>query len=210
MSEQSTRLFYIHDPMCSWCYGFRPTWLKIKQQLSTQIPVISLVGGLAADSNEPMPESLRSQIRGAWQRIQQQIPGTRFNFDFWTHNTPRRSTYPACRAVITARHMADRADDMTHAIQLAYYQQARNPSDLDTLIDAAQSIGLDGKTFSSLIQSEQIQHAFETELQQVQQMGVYSFPSLVLQQDGELHDVTYDYNDPKVVINQIESRIAHA
>ena len=36
-------------------------------------------------------------------RIEGRIPGVRFNFDFWTHCTPKRSTYPACRAVIAAR-----------------------------------------------------------------------------------------------------------
>ena len=23
-------LVYVHDPMCSWCYGFRPTWVGLR------------------------------------------------------------------------------------------------------------------------------------------------------------------------------------
>ncbi|MFT6977114.1 MAG: putative protein-disulfide isomerase, partial [Shewanella psychromarinicola] len=22
----NTTLYYVHDPMCSWCWGYRPTW----------------------------------------------------------------------------------------------------------------------------------------------------------------------------------------
>ncbi|MCP4060185.1 MAG: DsbA family protein, partial [Pseudoalteromonas sp.] len=22
-----TKLIYVHDPMCSWCWGYKPTWL---------------------------------------------------------------------------------------------------------------------------------------------------------------------------------------
>ena len=133
------RLYYVHDPMCSWCWGFRPVWLELKQTLPEELQLLSLVGGLAADCDEPMPQALRDKLQATWRRIQQVIPGTGFNFDFWRDNTPRRSTYPACRAVIAARELADKADQMTHAIQQAYYLQARNPSDQETLVDTSGS-----------------------------------------------------------------------
>ncbi|MBE8572891.1 DsbA family protein, partial [Vibrio sp. OPT46] len=27
------KLYYVHDPMCSWCWGYKPTLDKLKQQL---------------------------------------------------------------------------------------------------------------------------------------------------------------------------------
>ena len=39
-----------------------------------------------------------------WKRIQEVIPGTKFNYDFWTLCEPKRSTYPSCRAVICAKN----------------------------------------------------------------------------------------------------------
>jgi hypothetical protein len=33
-------------------------------------------------------------------RIERSVPGTKFNFEFWSRCRPRRATYPACRAVI--------------------------------------------------------------------------------------------------------------
>ena len=116
-----TELYYFHDPMCSWCWGFRPTLLKLLGELPDEIAVRSVVGGLAADSDAPMPAEQRIAIQDHWRRIEAML-GTEFNHDFWSCCEPRRSTYPACRAVIAAERQS-RGKAMTQAIQKAYYLQ---------------------------------------------------------------------------------------
>ena len=101
-----TRLYYSHDPMCSFCWAFRPVWAKIQSTLADKKPdieIISILGGLAPDSDAPMPEDVKNRVKAAWQYIEQNIPGTQFNYDFWGLQQPRRSTYPACRAVIATK-----------------------------------------------------------------------------------------------------------
>ena len=201
------RLYYVHDPMCSWCWGFRPVWQQVRQQLPAGLQLVSWVGGLAPDSDVPMPLEMREKLQATWQRIQQVIPGTEFNYDFWRDNTPRRSTYPACRAVIAARELADKADQMTLGIQQAYYLQARNPSDLDTLTDTAVDIGLQGEAFIELMTSPQMQELFQRELQQVRAIGVNSFPSIVLEIAGRLHDIKLDYNSGPRLLASIQQLV---
>ncbi|MGB5741033.1 MAG: DsbA family protein, partial [Sedimenticolaceae bacterium] len=91
------QLIYIHDPMCSWCWGFRPTFEQLCASLPRHVAVRRLLGGLAPDSDQPMPADMQMRLQQTWRRIQQRIPGTRFNFDFWRVCDPRRSTWPACR-----------------------------------------------------------------------------------------------------------------
>ena len=45
-------LFYVVDPMCSWCYAFSPTWQKILENLPSDIKVVYVQGGLAPISND--------------------------------------------------------------------------------------------------------------------------------------------------------------
>lgn len=201
-------LYYVHDPMCSWCWGFRPTWMRLKQLLPPHIRVVSLLGGLAADSDEPMPLALRNTLMAAWQRIQHSIPGTEFNYDFWALNTPRRSTYPACRAVLAAGLLADRRDEMTLGIQQAYYLHAKNPSDPDILSEVAGGIGLDIDDFNRLMTSDKIEQLFEKELAQVHSLGVHSFPSLVLQQGEALDGVHLDYASAENMQNHINQLLS--
>jgi putative protein-disulfide isomerase len=189
--------------MCSWCWGFRSTWHKLKQALPQQVKVVSRVGGLAPDSDVPMADTLQQSLQSTWHRIQQQIPGTEFNFDFWDLNVPRRSTYPACRAVIAARQLADSEEEMTYGIQQAYYVQAKNPSDVDTLVDVAQGIGMDAQAFRKKLLSDDISQALNDELDEVRGLGIDSFPSLLICQDSRQEVVPLNYNSADSMLHDI-------
>ncbi len=207
-SHTRTTLYYVHDPMCSWCWGFRPAWEQLRKALPETIELVTRVGGLAPDSGEPMAMGIRETLQATWQRIQQVIPGTEFNFEFWRVNTPRRSTYPACRAAIAARELADKESEMTLAIQRAYYLQARNPSDLEVLCDAADSIGMDRESFKQRMQSEAINDSLQQELMQVRAIGVNSFPSLVLELGESLINIPVRYTEPDAMLANINQLIA--
>ena len=131
-------LYYIHDPMCSWCWGYRPVWQALQQNLPDVIQVKYVAGGLAPDTDKPMPSEQQNMIEAHWHTIQKKL-GTAFNFDFWRLNTPRRSTYNACRAVIAANNQGYQSA-MIEAIQKAYYLQALNPSDKDVLVGLATNL----------------------------------------------------------------------
>ena len=197
-------LYYVHDPMCSWCWGFAPVLAQLLQSLPAEIQVMRLLGGLAVDSDQPMPVELQQTIAATWQRIQQSIPGTQFNFDFWTQCAPRRSTWPACRAVIAARAQGDEFDArMTRAIQLAYYMQARNPSDESTLLELADELGLDNNAFAAALAGETVQQQLLAEIKRTRQLHATSFPSLVLDAAGSVWPIAVDYNDSAPMLEMI-------
>jgi len=88
-------LLYFHDPMCSWGWAFRPACTALRARLSTDLTLRRVVGGLARDNDQPMPEEMRAKVKGFWRTIQETVPGTRFNFAFWENCTSRRSTFNA-------------------------------------------------------------------------------------------------------------------
>ncbi|MDQ7076215.1 MAG: DsbA family protein [Gammaproteobacteria bacterium] len=202
---QPTTLYYIHDPMCSWCWAFTTVWKQIQTQLPPQINVKRLLGGLAPDSDQAMPIETQQQIKQAWQQIEQRLPQKKFNFDFWTNNQPRRSTYPACRAVIAARDQNPRCDLlMTQAIQKAYYQQARNPSDDSTLLELATALTLDPDRFAQQLNASATQNQLEKEIRLCRHMHVSSFPSLILEQNGAYWPIEIDYNNAHISLEVID------
>ncbi len=204
MQSQAT-LYYIHDPMCSWCYAFRPVWIQIQQQLPSSIRVQYILGGLAPDSDQPMPPETRVYIQNQWRKIIETVPDTLFNFAFWEQCQPVRSTYPACRAVLLARQQ-DREYEiaMIHAIQDAYYQQARNPSDRNTLCALAKQIGLDSDTFAKMLDDETTQQALLADIRFARSIGANSFPSLFLQQNNAIQSILLYYNDATKVLHAIK------
>jgi putative protein-disulfide isomerase len=189
-----TQLIYIHDPMCSWCWGFRPILEQLLERLPPQLAVMRLLGGLAPDNDQPMPVEMQRHLQDTWHRIAERIPGTRFNFDFWERCRPRRSTWPACRAVIAARRLdASLEAAMIDAIQRAYYLEARNPSDTDTLAALAQHLGLDGARFIALLDSAETRTMLDDEMAAARSMGANSFPCLRLRIAEAHWPVPVDY-----------------
>ncbi len=206
MNNARQQLYYVHDPMCSWCWAFRPVWTEIRAALPDEIEIISLLGGLAADSDAPMPPHQQADIRQHWQTIEQQVPGTRFNFDFWTQCKPRRSTYPACRAVIAARKQGqEHQETMILAIQKAYYLQAKNPSDADVLIDLAGEIGLDAMRFAADLQVPETQNRLLYECALARKIGAQGFPSLIVAQKNAYQSVPIDYSDAALMLRRLHT-----
>lgn len=202
-------LYYIHDPMCSWCWGFSKTLTELLESLPRQVEVQRLLGGLAPDSDIAMPSNMKEQIKSNWSRIEDTIPGIKFNFDFWTETIPRRSTYPACRAVLAARQQGDQYDVlMTQAIQKAYYQEARNPSDNSTLIELANNLGLSIDTFKTDLVSTETQKKLIKEITMARELYAESYPNLVLKVGNEIQSVPINYNNSKVMLNQIEKALS--
>jgi len=197
-------LYYVHDPMCSWCWAFRPVWERLQSQLPLSLKVKYLLGGLAPDSDLPMPAEMQQMIRHHWQVIEKKVPGTRFNYDFWSVCSPRRSTYPACRAVIAARnqHMA-LEDAMIRSIQHAYYLQARNPSDDDVLIALAIALGLDAARFRHDLNNPGTEAVLSSDILKGHEIGASGFPSLLLEEEGCIRQICIDYNDADLTLQQI-------
>ena len=197
-------LYYVHDPMCSWCWAFRLSLNTLIEELPKEINIIRLLGGLAADSDLPMPENTREYVLQNWRAIEKQVPETKFNYDFWEKCKPRRSTYPACRAVIAARKQKDVFDTaMTLAIQEAYYLEARNPSDYETLINLAEEIGADKNKFSKDVRSTETDKILEEEIQQSKSLDLKSLPSLLFIDGERKIRIEPDYLDAQVMLDQI-------
>ncbi|MCP3915184.1 MAG: DsbA family protein [bacterium] len=133
---------------------------------------------------EPMPEPVRAYVQSAWDQVEAST-GQPFNRDFWTRCTPRRSTYPACRAVLAAARQ-DAGWPMYHALQIAYYCEARNPFDTDTHVALAEALDLDTERFADDLASREVRQDLERSFAVRDRLGVRGFPSLGSSEHGVL------------------------
>jgi len=186
-------LYYVYDPMCSWCWGYRSTWLNLQQALENIVPIQYLLGGLAEDSNDPMPEEMQVFLQQTWHKIANEL-GATFNFDFWLQCQPKRSTYPACRAILFARKY-QQEQAMCLAIQQAYYLHAQNPSEQSTLIQLIENIGLDAKAFAQQLNSDDLKQQLNNEIKIAKAMPIQGFPSLVLAINDQYFPIRLDYKN---------------
>lgn len=201
-------LYFFHDPMCSWCWGFRPVSDQLFDALPADINLQKIVGGLAPDADVPMPAALQQKLQATWQRIHALL-GTEFNADFWTKCQPRRSTYPACRAVLAADRQG-RYDAMVNAIQHAYYLRAMNPSDTETLEILASELHLDTAAFARDLRSEGVEKRLQQEIAFYRQCSSDGFPSFVLSVHGRQSAISLDYQDYRPMLAEINALLSSA
>ena len=198
------RLLYVVDPMCSWCWGFT----GVRREVSEELPDLEwqlVMGGLAPDSDEPMDEATKTYVQDAWRAVAART-GAEFNHDFWTECAPRRSTYPSCRAVIVAGE-SGKAEEMLAAIQRAYYQEARNPSDAETLTGLAADVGLDPAAFGAALDSPETQTKLESDFALRSAIGAYSFPSVGLLDGDQAQLITTGWCDAQALASAIHAAL---
>jgi len=196
-------LCYVMDPMCSWCWAYQPVLQALLASDRLTTPLLYVMGGLAPENEQPMAATTRQQIETIWRHIEART-GVRFNYDFWQHNIPRRSTYPACKAVLAAEAaLPGSFSEMIGAIQQAYYAQARNPSERATLTAIASEIGIDAGRFDALMNAEPQTEALYRHLRFRDQLRVEGYPSLVWWRQGEAIPVTYGYCDLETTLAQL-------
>lgn len=200
-------LYYIADPMCSWCWGFSPVLEAVSGVLPDEIPIRYVMGGLARDSEEPMPEETRSYVQAQWRMVAERT-GAEFNWDFWKVCEPRRSTYPACRAVIAAgMQRPDGVEAMFHAIQRAYYLEARNPSDGETLVQLAGEADLDPDRFSADLVSGHTDELLQKDFELRRALHADKFPTMILEHDDNQLWLAYGYEEEDLVVDLLTSAL---
>ncbi|ADZ93381.1 DsbA family protein [Marinomonas mediterranea] len=203
-------LIYCYDPMCSWCWGFKPVWNQLEKALQPlidkqKLSIQPMLGGLAPDSDTPMPDEMKTKLEATWHRISDSL-GTQFNFDFWREAAPRRSTYPACRACLVARDFG-LEHEMATEIQHAYYLNAQNPSDLDTLTRCAKHIGLKEDGFQKSMALVKEEQTLEHEITQARHLGLNSFPSLAVIVGDHLTEIPIDYENHETMRQAIKAAL---
>ena len=114
----------------------------------------------------------------------------------------------SCRAILNAeKQQPSKSFEMLTAIQEAYYLHALNPSDISTLCDLANNIGLNINEFIEDIKSEEINKQLNEEISMTKNLGVDSFPSLVLKIGEKNYPIALDYNHSDIILEHIRSFI---
>ena len=100
--EQPT-LFYIGDPMCSWCYGMSDI-LKDTQEYCAKngIKFQTIVAGLRASGQVLWDKRFKGFLKHEWTNISNKT-GKKFSFEILDLLNFDYDTTPACKAVLIAK-----------------------------------------------------------------------------------------------------------
>ena len=185
-------LRYFGDPMCSWCWGFKPVLEQVDREYP-ELRRITVLGGLRGESDKPMSDELMKLVQAAWLRIEQ-ATGQPFNHELWRRHRPLATTLPACRAVLAAR-LQDPEREWAFMVGMfqAYFTRALDPTRRETYLDVAVRTGFGLPDFEAKLDSPDVEHALQQDLQLTRQFGITGFPSVVLSLENDHYLVSPGY-----------------
>ncbi|MBC3539298.1 DsbA family protein [Rufibacter sediminis] len=177
---ENPRLLYVTDPMCAWCYGFTPVIRRLKALWFGRLSVQVLVGGLHPYAQEPLDSAEKDRLAVNWHRAQgkSHLP---FDYSFFLQKESIYDTEPACRALLTVRHLRPGLSlEVLRALHSAFFADGLDISQTRVLVEVLRPFGIPENLFLAVFETEEIHRQTQEEFQLVEKIGVSTLPSVYL------------------------------
>lgn len=129
---------------------------------------------------------MKTYLAQHWKEVERRT-GQPFDRSFLERSDFLYDTGPACRAVVTARHLQpERAFDYMHALQNAFYARSLDPTRTETFLRVAEETELSPEEFSAFYASDESREETLADFARAREMGVHGFPSTLVRENGQL------------------------
>ena len=204
MGEATRELYYVADPMCSWCYGFAGVIQGIHAKYQDQMKISLVTGGLRVGNSHRLTDELKSTLSEHWREVEE-TTGQRFNYDFAVPDDFIYNTEPSCRAaVVVRRQKSDEVFPFFETLHKAFYRENRDLTNPEILSELAARHGVDRKTFLSDFHDETVKQETRDDFAFGQSLGLRGFPSIVLRDARGLALLTAGYQHFEDISPQLE------
>ncbi|HUJ75130.1 MAG TPA: DsbA family protein, partial [bacterium] len=183
---------------------FRPVLEQVDREYP-ELRRVTVLGGLRGDTTEPMSDELAQMIQNVWHRIEE-TTGQPFNHELWRQHRPLGTTWPACKAVLSARLLRpEREWPFMVGMFQAYFTQGLDPTRRETHLRVADGLGFDVAEFDAALGSPAVQQALLQDLQTAARYGVTGFPTVVLSLGKDNYLIAPGYQPIEVVRRSINA-----
>jgi putative protein-disulfide isomerase len=209
LDQPKPRIIYVGDPMCSWCYGIAPELQKLQQQYKGSIDIEVVAGGLRPYNTETMAE-LADFLKEHWEDVER-ASGQPFKTEILKEETYVYDTEPACRALVAVRQMrAGAALDFFRLIQEDFYYENKYLMEAEAFRSSVEEVGLDFDEFEDKFNSDQLKLDVKQDFYKASQLGVRSFPTVLLQANGRTTIIANGYSTVEEMTRKIESLLGQS
>lgn len=201
---------YVGDPMCSWCWGISPTVSEVEAFCEEKGIGFSItMGGLRAGGGEPWNAAFKDFLRNEWLKINR-TTGQPFGYTLLEAPHFDYDTEPACRAVTTVKllQVQNQLPSSTtlaffSAIQHKFYVEGQDPKVAEFYAGICAGLGLDFDAFRAAFDSPEAQQTVQLAFVRCRQWGVHSFPTLLLERNGETKSLAVGYATTEQVLSRL-------
>ena len=192
--NENEEIYYIGDPMCSWCWGISPH-VNALQRFATQhhINMELIMGGLRPDDGQEWTDDFKSYLKHHWKEVNKRS-GQPFSMQFFDKKTFNYNTEPACRAVVTVRTIApEKSLAFYELVQYYFYAKSEDPKQLEFYKPICKELNIDFVIFSEKFTAKTTIEATQADFMKSRELGVRGFPSIIYRKKDRLYILARGY-----------------
>jgi len=207
-AQDSPKLIYVGDPMCSWCYGIAEEITGLTVAFPT-IKMEIIMGGLRAGGGEEWNKQFKEFLKHHWEEVSARS-GQNFSYDILSTDNFDYDTEPACRAVVAAINIdSDKGLDFFRLTQIGFYLDNNDPKNSEYYESICDSLGIDYTRWKNLFLSAEMADETKRHFTDAQNMGVRSFPTVLLQYQGKLHMIASGYDTKGNMVKKVTDLLSN-
>lgn len=186
--ETTPLVLYVFDAYCGWCYGFSQKMAEYEVAHRHRVRFNAISGGLFV-GERALPIGAYPHIPGANARIAS-LSGVTFGapyLDVLKDGRLVMNSADVAAGYAALREQApDRAIELVHLVQEAFYLHGKNFSDPQTFVELARKAGLDDRRVASLLSSGEASRMAAADFRRARELGVASYPTVLYIQDDRI------------------------
>jgi len=193
----SSRLVYVYDALCGWCYGFSPVIRRLEEAFRDRLVVDVVSGGMVTGDRIAPVASMAHIIKTHGPRVEE-TTGVRFGESFknglLAEGTAIFSSVKPSVALCVLKDLApEKTVAFAGAIQHAVYFDGLPPDETATYRTLATDFGLDADEFVRRMGYPHYGMVANQEFAQATKWGIQGFPSVVLFHNGQGYLIARGY-----------------
>lgn len=205
---QKPKIYYVADPMCSWCYGFTPQLEQLIQKYAQKVDIEILVGGLNVENSKKLDQETRESFKDHWKSINKET-GMAFNDIVLNNKELIYNTELACRAIVAMKELKpEKQMDYFKLLQKSFYTNNKNINNISVLIELAVEIGADKEEFTKKLDDPLVKKLTQDSFERVERNGIEGFPALVFVSEMETKILCSGYTKFQKIEKNLEKLIA--
>jgi len=199
-----SKIIYVGDPMCSWCYGIAPEYSKLIERFEGEVDFELVMGGLRPYNTQTMPE-LKDFLTEHWQEVNHRS-GQEFSYGILDDGNITYDTEPPSRATVVVRHLnATKEIQFFKKSQVLFYKENKNMHLASSYYDLLDEMGIDKDRFTELFESDEMKKKVKEDFMRASALNANSFPTIIFQKGDQYYSIAKGYSTSEKMIKRVES-----
>lgn len=199
------KLIYFSDPMCSWCYGFKPELEKLINNFNIDFDLEIVMGGLRPGGGQPWDDEYKYALRSHWDSVHI-ASGQPFSYKLLAESNFNYNTEPACRAVCVVKKIdPGKTFDFFNKVQHMFYAEGEDPTVENFYKPILNTLEIDQTEFFDLFRSEEGYLLTEMDFRKTVQFKVNGFPTLLAEISDHVYPISKGFGNYQMLKDRLNT-----